>query len=88
MTSIVALVVGGTPEPWESLGFAKLSTEGTRTLFSLVDVQLVVDTSREVGSVDWQLGEEPFAGPQETSDVSASTMWCGARTTSMPRATR
>ena len=64
MTSIVALVVGGTPEPWESLGFAKLSTEGTRTLFSLVDVQLVVDTSREVGSVDWQLGEEPFAGPQ------------------------
>jgi hypothetical protein len=64
MTSIVALVVGGTPEPWESLGFAKLSTEGTRTLFSLVDMQLVVDASREVGSVDWQLGEEPFAGPQ------------------------
>lgn len=62
MTSIVELVVGGAPEPWESLGFAKLSTEGARTLFSLTDARLVVDSSQEVGSVDWVLGEEPFSG--------------------------
>jgi len=66
MTSIAALMVGGAPEPWESLGFAKLSTEGTRTLFSLSDVLLIVDTSRRVGSVGWQLADQPFAGPPGT----------------------
>jgi len=63
MTSIAALVVGGAPEPWESLGFAKLSTEGPRTLFSLVDAMLIVDSSREPGMVDWQLADSPFSGP-------------------------
>jgi hypothetical protein len=64
MTSIVALVVGGAPEPWESLGFAKLSTEGKRTLFSLTDVQLIVDSSIQLGLVEWLLADEPFAGPR------------------------
>lgn len=63
MTSIAALVVGGTPEPWESLGFAKLSSEGERTLFSLTDVKLIVDASRDPGMVDWELADEPFTGP-------------------------
>ena len=63
MTSIAALVVGGSPEPWEALGFAKLSSEGSRALFSLVDVELVVDSDRETGSVDWVLADLPFAGP-------------------------
>lgn len=62
MTSIAALVVGGSPEPWEALGFAKLSSEGSRTLFSLVDVQLVVDADREAGTLEWVLADEPFHG--------------------------
>ena len=64
MTSIAALVVGGAPEPWESLGFAKLSCEGERTLFSLADVKLVVDSSRAPGMVDWELADKPFRGPR------------------------
>lgn len=64
MTSIAALVVGGAPEPWESLGFAKLSSEGSRTLFSLTDVMLIVDASNEPGMVAWQLADEPFDGPR------------------------
>lgn len=63
MTSIAALVVGGLPDPWESLGFAKLSAEGERTLFSLADVCLVVDSSSPPGMVAWQLADEAFAGP-------------------------
>lgn len=63
MTSIAALVVGGSPDPWEALGFAQLSSEGERTSFSLVDVELVVDTSLEAGSVDWRLSDTAFAGP-------------------------
>ena len=63
MTSIAALVVGGSPDPWESLGFAKLSSEGSRTLFSLSDVQLIVDSSHQPGMVDWVLADAPFAGP-------------------------
>jgi hypothetical protein len=63
MTSIAELVVGGAPEPWESLGFAKLSSEGSRTLFSLADVALIVDTSHDPGMVDWNLDDAPFTGP-------------------------
>jgi|LakMenEpi03Aug12_release.lakeMendotaPanAssembly.Ray.scaffolds.fasta_scaffold169678_3 hypothetical protein len=63
MTSIAALVVGGSPDPWEALGFAKLSSEGARTSFSLADVELVVDTSLAAGSVDWRLADSAFHGP-------------------------
>ena len=63
MTSIAALVVGGAPEPWELLGFAKFSEEGSRTLFSLCDVELVVDSARPAGMIDWVLADEPFRGP-------------------------
>jgi hypothetical protein len=63
MTSIAALVVGGSPEPWDAMGFAKLSTERSRTLFSLSDVQLIVDSSHEPGMLDWALADEPFSGP-------------------------
>ena len=66
MTSIAALVVGGSPEPWEAMGFAKLSSEGSRTLFSLVDVELVVDSAMEPGSMDWVLADQPFSGPAGT----------------------
>jgi len=63
MTSIAALVVGGSPDPWEALGFAKLSSEGARTSFSLADVELVVDASLAAGSVDWCLADSAFHGP-------------------------
>ncbi len=63
MTFIADLVVGGSPEPWEALGFARLSHEGSRTLFSLCDVRLVVDSERSPGMVDWVLSDEPFSGP-------------------------
>ena len=66
MTSIAALVVGGPPEPWEAMGFAKLSSEGSRALFSLVDVELVVDSAIEPGTMDWVLADEPFSGPAGT----------------------
>jgi len=66
MTSIAALVVGGFPTPWEALGFAKLSTGATRTSFSLSDVELIVDSDREPGTVDWVLADAPFTGPSGT----------------------
>ena len=66
MTSIAALVVGGPPEPWEAMGFAKLSSEGSRALFSLVDVELVVDSAIDPGTMDWVLADEPFSGPAGT----------------------
>lgn len=59
MTTIAELVVGGLPDPWESFGFAKLSHEGSRTLFSLADVALVVDSTLEPGTVGWTLAGSP-----------------------------
>lgn len=59
MTTIAELVVGGLPDPWESFGFAKLSSEGSRTLFSLADVALVVDSGLEPGMVGWTLAGSP-----------------------------
>lgn len=62
MTTIAELVVGGLPDPWESFGFAKLSHEGSRALFSLADVVLVVDSSLEPGMVCWTLAGAPHPG--------------------------
>ena len=59
MTAIAELVVGGLPDPWESFGFAKLSHEGSRTLFSLGDVALVVDGERAPGMISWTLAGSP-----------------------------
>jgi hypothetical protein len=59
MTTIAELVVGGLPDPWESFGFAKLSQEGSRALFSLADVALVVDSTLEPGVVSWTLAGSP-----------------------------
>ena len=59
MTTIAELVVGGLPDPWESFGFAKLSHEGSRTLFSLGDVALAVDSSLTPGMARWTLAGAP-----------------------------
>ena len=70
MTTIAELVVGGLPDPWESFGFAKLSHEGSRTLFSLGDVALVVDSECEPGMVSWTLAGVP--DPHDTIDGLAT----------------
>jgi hypothetical protein len=84
MTSIAELVVGGLPEQWESFGFAKLSSEGARTLFSLGDMALVVDSSHEPGMVSWTLVGSP-AQPALIDGVATSYAANTAPTSSTAR---
>ena len=46
MSLITALVVGGSPEPWEAFGFHLLSATPSESRFSLGDVVLVVDSTQ------------------------------------------
>ena len=57
MSLITALVVGGSPEPWEAFGFHLLSATPSETRFSLGDVVLVVDSTQPAGMVAWEMTE-------------------------------
>ena len=46
MSLITALVVGGSPEPWEAFGFHLLSATPSESRYSLGDVVLVVDSTQ------------------------------------------
>ena len=57
MSLITALVVGGSPEPWEAFGFHLLSATPSESRFSLGDVVLVVDSTQPAGMVAWEMTE-------------------------------
>ncbi len=57
MSLITALVVGGSPEPWEAFGFHLLSATPAESRFSLGDVVLVVDSTQPAGMVAWEMTE-------------------------------
>ena len=54
MSLITALVVGGSPEPWEAFGFHLLSATPSESRFSLGDVVLVVDSTQSAGMVRFE----------------------------------
>ena len=57
MSLITAVVVGGSPEPWEAFGFHLLSATPSESRFSLGDVVLVVDSTQLAGMVAWEMTE-------------------------------
>ena len=57
MSLITALVVGGSPEPWEAFGFHLLSATPSESQFSLGDAVLVVNSTQPAGMVSWEITE-------------------------------
>jgi len=57
MSLITALVVGGSPEPWEAFGFHLLSATSSESRFSLGNVVLVVNSTQPAGMVSWEMTE-------------------------------
>lgn len=57
MSLITALVVGGSPEPWEAFGFHLLSATPSESRFSLGNVVLVVNSAQPAGMVSWEMTE-------------------------------
>ena len=57
MSLITALVVGGSPQPWEAFGFHLLSATPSKSRFSLGNVVLVVNSTQPAGMVSWEMTE-------------------------------
>ena len=67
MNSIAELVVGGSPEPWETFGFSLLSVSADESRFSLGDVVLVVRQAFPPGMLSWTLSSDAVTVDDHTT---------------------